>query len=80
MPSSSMAGPLPLLCCHQAREPGLQHEERIMPLVAPDAIKGIVIVTGAALASCSAWLIGMLAIMTSPALQAAHAAQPFLLG
>lgn len=51
-----------------------------MPLVAPDAIKGIVIITGAALASCSAWLIGMLAIMTSPALQAAHAAQPFLLG
>lgn len=48
-----------------------------MQLVAPDAIKGIVIVTAAALASCTTWLIGMLAIMTSPAIETAHAIQLF---
>ena len=74
-----MTAALALLCVHQAKEPGLQHEETIMRLATADAIKGIATITTAALASCTAWLVGMLAIMTSPAMETAHAIPALLL-
>ena len=49
-----------------------------MQQVTPDTIDGVVTIT-AALASCTTWLVGMLAIMTSPAVETARAIQPFLL-
>lgn len=79
MPSSSMAGAPELVCRHQATEPGLLHGETIMHPVTSDAIKGIATITTAALASCTTWLVGMLAIMTSPVTETAHAMHPLLL-
>ena len=50
-----------------------------MQFVTYDAVKGFATTTAAALATCTTWLVGMLAIMASQGVQQAHAFQPYLL-
>jgi hypothetical protein len=50
-----------------------------MQLVTHGAIKGLAVTTTAAFVSCTTWLVGMIAIMASQAMEPAHAFQPFVL-
>lgn len=50
-----------------------------MRFVTYDAAKGVATTTAAALATCTTWLVGMLAIMASQGAEQAHAFQPYML-